>query len=126
MLRCLELYFSIAKNIARIQSCSLEAKFNQNFIFSNINSLFVFICFYFSEDILIFLTGKEEIEAAVVAARQAAKQLDDKSYPPLKVFPLYSQLPTHQQLDAFRVSAPGIRKLVISTNVAETSVTISG
>lgn len=75
---------------------------------------------------MIFLTGQEEIEAAVVAARQVAKQLDEQKYPPLKVFPLYAALPTHQQLEAFKPSAPGMRKLILSTNVAETSVTIGG
>ncbi|XP_011495049.1 PREDICTED: putative ATP-dependent RNA helicase DHX33 [Ceratosolen solmsi marchali] len=79
-----------------------------------------------NEDILIFLTGQEEIEAAAVAARQVAKQLDGKGYPQLKVFPLYSALSTHQQLEAFKPSPPGMRKLVLATNVAETSVTISG
>ncbi|KYN05222.1 PREDICTED: putative ATP-dependent RNA helicase DHX33 [Cyphomyrmex costatus] len=79
-----------------------------------------------NEDILIFLTGQEEIEAATLAARQAIKQLDEQEYPPLKVFPLYAALPTHQQLEAFKSSAPGMRKLILSTNVAETSVTIGG
>ncbi|XP_071572298.1 ATP-dependent RNA helicase DHX33 isoform X1 [Temnothorax nylanderi] len=79
-----------------------------------------------NEDILIFLTGQEEIEAAAVAARNIAKQLDEEEYPPLKVFPLYASLPTHQQLEAFKPSAPGMRKLILSTNVAETSVTIGG
>ncbi|KAK1116425.1 hypothetical protein K0M31_019064 [Melipona bicolor] len=74
-----------------------------------------------NEDILVFLTGQEEIEAAVVSVRQVAKQLDGQGYPPLKVFPLYSALPTHQQLEAFKPSAPGMRKLILSTNVAETS-----
>ncbi|XP_057329367.1 ATP-dependent RNA helicase DHX33 isoform X2 [Microplitis mediator] len=79
-----------------------------------------------NEDILIFLTGQEEIEAAAVAARQVAKELNGKGYPNLKVFPLYSALPTYQQLEAFKSSVTGTRKLVLSTNVAETSVTISG
>lgn len=61
-----------------------------------------------------------------MSARQVAKQLDGQGYPPLKVFPLYSALPTHQQLEAFKPSAPGMRKLILSTNVAETSVTIGG
>lgn len=75
---------------------------------------------------MVFLTGQEEIEAAVVSARQVAKQLDGQGYPSLKVFPLYSALPTHQQLEAFKPSPPGMRKLILSTNVAETSVTIGG
>lgn len=74
----------------------------------------------------MFLTGQEEIEAAATAARQVVKQLDENKYPPLKVFPLYSALPTHQQLEAFKPSPPGMRKLVLATNVAETSVTIGG
>lgn len=83
-------------------------------------------CLFSSEDILVFLTGQEEIEAAAASARQVAKQLDGQGYPSLKVFPLYSALPTHQQLEAFKPSAPGMRKLILSTNVAETSVTIGG
>ncbi|XP_029160100.1 ATP-dependent RNA helicase DHX33-like [Nylanderia fulva] len=79
-----------------------------------------------NEDILIFLTGQEEIEAAAVAARQVAKQLNGEKYPSLKVFPLYAALPTHQQLEAFKPSPQGMRKLVLATNVAETSVTIGG
>jgi HrpA-like RNA helicase len=75
---------------------------------------------------LIFLTGQEEIEAATTAARQVVKEIDGQGYPPLKVFPLYAALPTHQQLEAFKLSAPGMRKLIISTNIAETSVTIGG
>lgn len=62
----------------------------------------------------------------MIAARQMAKDLDRDGYPPLKVFSLYAALPTHQQLEAFKPSAPGMRKLVISTNIAETSVTIGG
>lgn len=83
-------------------------------------------CLFSSEDILVFLTGQEEIEAAATSARQVAKQLDGQGYPSLKVFPLYSALPTHQQLEAFKPSSPGMRKLILSTNVAETSVTIGG
>lgn len=76
----------------------------------------------------MFLTGQEEIEATVMTARQVAKQLEKAgdAYPALRVFPLYSALPTHQQLEAFKPSPPGMRKLVVSTNVAETSVTIGG
>jgi len=87
---------------------------------------FDFLFLFSSEDILIFLTGQEEIEAATTAARQVVKQIDGQGYPPLKVLPLYAALPTHQQLEAFKLTAPGTRKLIVSTNVAETSVTIAG
>lgn len=79
-----------------------------------------------NEDILVFLTGQEEIENAVMLCRGVAKLAEGKGFPSVKVFPLYSALPTHQQLEAFRPSPPGMRKVVISTNIAETSVTIGG
>ncbi|KAK0090858.1 hypothetical protein PV325_000024 [Microctonus aethiopoides] len=79
-----------------------------------------------NEDILVFLTGQEEIENAVQLAEEAARQLDGKGYPNLRVFPLYSALQTHLQLEAFKSSPQGMRKLVLSTNVAETSITIEG
>lgn len=87
---------------------------------------FSIFLYSFSEDILVFLTGQEEIENAVQLAEEAARQLDGKGYPNLRVFPLYSALQTHQQLEAFKSSPQGMRKLVLATNVAETSVTIEG
>ncbi|XP_044261323.1 probable ATP-dependent RNA helicase kurz [Tribolium madens] len=44
--------------------------------------------------------------------------------PPLWVLPLYSMLPTHKQNEVFQAPPPGCRLCVISTNVAETSLTI--
>ncbi|XP_068084607.1 ATP-dependent RNA helicase DHX33 isoform X2 [Anabrus simplex] len=78
-----------------------------------------------NHDILVFLTGQEEIEAMASSIRQIARELDDKT-PMLKVYPLYSALPHSKQLDVFRPMPVGMRKVVLSTNVAETSVTISG
>lgn len=47
-------------------------------------------------------------------------------YPALKVCPLFANLPHLQQLEAFNPAAPGVRKVILSTNIAETSVTIDG
>ena len=44
---------------------------------------------------------------------------------PLRVVPLHGSLPAHQQRRAFELPPDGIRKVVVATNVAETSVTIS-
>lgn len=44
----------------------------------------------------------------------------------MKVLPLYSSLSNNKQLDVFRPNTAGLRKVILSTNIAETSVTISG
>ncbi|KAI9563591.1 hypothetical protein GHT06_011055 [Daphnia sinensis] len=75
--------------------------------------------------ILIFLTGQEEIEAFAKSARTIAKDLQGK-YANLKVCPLFANLPQNQQMEAFSSPPPNTRKVVLSTNIAETSVTIDG
>ncbi|MCL4128157.1 UNVERIFIED_CONTAM: hypothetical protein GTU68_036888 [Idotea baltica] len=78
------------------------------------------------EDILIFLTGQEEIDSAVKLISHIAKDSKLANCPTLKVYPLYAALPQHKQLKVFSPSLPGERKVILSTNIAETSVTIPG
>uniref|UniRef100_A0A8D2LKQ7 ATP-dependent RNA helicase DHX33 n=1 Tax=Varanus komodoensis TaxID=61221 RepID=A0A8D2LKQ7_VARKO len=78
-----------------------------------------------SQDILVFLTGQEEIEAMAKTCRDIAKHLPD-GCPQMVVLPLYASLPYSQQLRVFQVAPKGYRKVILSTNVAETSVTIAG
>jgi pre-mRNA-splicing factor ATP-dependent RNA helicase DHX15/PRP43 len=83
-------------------------------------------------DILVFLTGEAEIEQACTDLRDQAQALG-KDMPELVVYPLYSSLPPQQQRKIF-LPAPGPRvpggppgrKVVVSTNIAETSLTIDG
>jgi len=77
------------------------------------------------EDILVFLTGQEEIESLSKTVRDIAKSLPSDC-PKLRVFPLYAALPSHLQLAAFQPSLKGYRKVILATNIAETSITISG
>lgn len=42
------------------------------------------------------------------------------------VLPLYAAMPPDEQLKAFQPARRGVRKFILSTNIAETSVTISG
>ena len=42
------------------------------------------------------------------------------------VLPLYSMLPTDQQMRVFSAAPEGVRVCVVATNVAETSLTIPG
>ncbi|XP_059852272.1 ATP-dependent RNA helicase DHX33 isoform X1 [Delphinus delphis] len=78
-----------------------------------------------SQDILVFLTGQEEIEAMSKTCRDIAKHLPD-GCPSMLVLPLYASLPYAQQLRVFQGAPKGCRKVIISTNIAETSITITG
>ena len=69
-------------------------------------------------DILVFLTGPAEIERACKRAQDALKS-DSIT------LPLHGKLQPEEQQKVFEMT-PGKRKVVFSTNVAETSVTIPG
>ncbi|CAH0047893.1 unnamed protein product [Clonostachys solani] len=77
-------------------------------------------------DILAFLTGQEEIEAAQKIIEEYATTLAS-NMPKLRVFPLYGQLSMDSQREAFLpVKTPFTRKVILATNIAETSVTVPG
>lgn len=46
--------------------------------------------------------------------------------PPLLILPIYSQLPADLQSKIFEKAPEGMRKVVVSTNIAETSLTVDG
>ncbi|KAL7666135.1 RNA helicase [[Candida] zeylanoides] len=78
-------------------------------------------------DVLLFLTGEEEIEDA---CRKISLEGDalvrEQNCGPLKVYPLYGSLPPAQQQRIFEAAPAGGRKVIVSTNIAETSLTIDG
>ncbi|PTB63811.1 helicase [Trichoderma citrinoviride] len=76
-------------------------------------------------DILVFLTGREEIDNAIQAVAERALQLDSR-HGSLQPLPLYAGLSTEQQMYVFDKPPEGTRKVVFSTNIAEASVTIDG
>nr|XP_043635651.1 probable pre-mRNA-splicing factor ATP-dependent RNA helicase DEAH2 isoform X2 [Erigeron canadensis] len=83
-------------------------------------------------DILVFLTGEEEIEDACRKITKEVGNMGDQ-VGPVKVVPLYSTLPPAMQQKIFEPAPPPVteggpagRKIVISTNIAETSLTIDG
>lgn len=79
-------------------------------------------------DILVFLPGEAEIEDAVrmLADEARAERQRRQGGPQLVALPLYAMLPPAKQLDALRPPPRGVRKVVVSSNIAETSVTIEG
>ncbi|CAN6683439.1 unnamed protein product [Malus baccata var. baccata] len=76
-------------------------------------------------DILVFLTGQDDIEAAVQLITEEA-QNRGKNSSGLMLVPLYSGLPRAEQELVFTPTPRGKRKVVISTNIAETSITLEG
>jgi ATP-dependent RNA helicase DDX35 len=76
-------------------------------------------------DILAFLTGQEEVQHAVNAIRDhmEAMGIDEEQ---LKVLPMHGSLTHHDQLRVFFHVPRSTRKVIIATNIAETSVTIPG
>lgn len=78
-------------------------------------------------DILCFLPGQEEIDKAVAVMNRIAECVSEITKVPLMVaYPLYAALPPAQQAKVFLPLKGFKRKIVFSTNIAETSVTISG
>ncbi|CAG5108334.1 Similar to pea: ATP-dependent RNA helicase DHX8 (Drosophila melanogaster) [Cotesia congregata] len=76
-------------------------------------------------DILLFLTGQEEIDTACEILYERMKSLGP-DVPELIILPIYSALPSEMQTRIFEPAPPGSRKVVIATNIAETSLTIDG
>eukprot|EP00090_Calanus_glacialis_P000574 TRINITY_DN10355_c0_g1_i1.p1 TRINITY_DN10355_c0_g1~~TRINITY_DN10355_c0_g1_i1.p1 ORF type:complete len:514 (-),score=228.41 TRINITY_DN10355_c0_g1_i1:51-1466(-) len=76
------------------------------------------------EDILAFLTGQEEIENMARQVRTIAKEFT--GCPRLEVITLYAAKTSEQQQMVFKKTGDNNRKLVLATNIAETSVTIPG
>lgn len=73
-----------------------------------------------SGDVLVFLPGQGEI-------RRTQRQLDESPLPQgVRILPLYGELPIEQQDLAIRAARDGERKVVLATNIAETSLTIDG
>ncbi|KAG6332596.1 hypothetical protein ID866_6495 [Astraeus odoratus] len=76
-------------------------------------------------DILVFLTGQDEIEAAHESLQETARALGNK-IAELIICPIYANLPSDMQAKIFEPTPPGARKVVLATNIAETSITIDG
>lgn len=76
-------------------------------------------------DILVFLTGQDEIENLEKLITEKAKSLPPDTQK-LLVCPIFASLPTSQQRLVFEPTPPGTRKVILSTNIAETSITING
>ena len=75
-------------------------------------------------DILVFMTGQEDIEITCELIEERLKLLNDPAK--LSILPIYSQMPADLQAKIFDRAAPGVRKVIVATNIAETSLTVDG
>jgi ATP-dependent RNA helicase DHR2 len=76
-------------------------------------------------DILVFLTGQDTIEGLEKLVNDYAEGMD-KEVPKLLTLPLFAALPQHAQQLIFQPTPYRTRKVILATNIAETSVTVPG
>jgi len=78
-------------------------------------------------DVLVFLTGMEEVDHCVNMLKNYTDTAKDSKHG-LKMWitPMYGALAPAKQLKALRPAGTGYRKVVVATNIAETSITIEG
>ena len=76
-------------------------------------------------DILVFLTGQETVESLETLVTEYALSLS-RDVPKMLVLPLFAALPQTAQQRVFQPAPPRTRKIILATNIAETSVTVSG
>jgi ATP-dependent RNA helicase DHX8/PRP22 len=76
-------------------------------------------------DILVFLTGQEEIDTCCETLFTRMEALGDLA-PELIILPVYSALPSEMQSRIFEPAPAGTRKCIVATNIAEASLTIDG
>ena len=72
----------------------------------------------------MFMPGQEDIEVTCEQIKERLDEVDDA--PGLAVLPIYSQLPSDLQAKIFQKTTDGLRKCVVATNIAETSLTLDG
>jgi len=76
-------------------------------------------------DILVFLTGQETIQSLQKNVEEYAQSLTH-DYPKMLVLPLYAALSQAAQQRIFESAPPNTRKVILATNIAETSITVPG
>lgn len=76
--------------------------------------------------VLVFLSGQDEIEAARRTLLEAGEAVKHPLQLRLLPVSMYASLSAEEQAEAFADVASDVRKVVLATNIAETSVTIPG
>jgi ATP-dependent RNA helicase DHX8/PRP22 len=77
-------------------------------------------------DILIFMTGQDDIEKLVSRLEEKVRSLAEGSCMDAIIYPLHGSLPPEMQVRVFSPPPPNCRRFIVSTNIAETSLTVDG
>lgn len=82
-------------------------------------------------DILVFLTGQETVESLLSLVNSWSNSIQkdaklSKTLPKLLILPLYAALPSNVQQRVFQATPKFTRKIILATNIAETSITVPG
>ncbi|GMH27675.1 hypothetical protein Nepgr_029518 [Nepenthes gracilis] len=77
-------------------------------------------------DVLIFMTGQDDIEKLVSKLEERVRSLEEGSCMDAIILPLHGSLPPEMQVRVFSPPPPNCRRFIVATNIAETSLTIDG
>ncbi|XP_027340109.1 probable pre-mRNA-splicing factor ATP-dependent RNA helicase DEAH4 isoform X3 [Abrus precatorius] len=77
-------------------------------------------------DILIFVTGQDDIEKLVSKLEDKVRALEEGSCMDAIILPLHGSLPPELQVRVFNPPPPNCRRIIVATNIAETSLTVDG
>ncbi|KAH9613394.1 hypothetical protein KSS87_012375 [Heliosperma pusillum] len=77
-------------------------------------------------DMLIFMTGQEDIEKMVMKLEDKVRSLEEGSVMDAVIYPLHGSLPPELQVRVFSPPPPNCRRFIVATNIAETSLTVDG
>ncbi|KAF6166890.1 hypothetical protein GIB67_020324 [Kingdonia uniflora] len=81
-------------------------------------------------DILIFMTGQDDIEKLVSKLEDGVQSLEEGSCMDAIILPLHGSLPPEMQANieirVFSPAPPNCRRFIVATNIAETSLTVDG
>ncbi|KAK9451803.1 P-loop containing nucleoside triphosphate hydrolase protein [Limtongia smithiae] len=96
-----------------------------NYIQAAINTVFQIHISKQKGDVLVFLTGQDEIETMQESLQEICHSKGNKIQEMI-ICPIYANLPPDQQAKIFDPTPKNARKVVLATNIAETSITIDG
>lgn len=77
-------------------------------------------------DVLIFMTGQDDIEKLVAKLEERVLSLEEGSCIDAIILPLHGSLPPEMQVQVFTPAPPNCRRFIVATNIAETSLTVDG